>query len=193
MASSAAVYGSRHNNPIKENSSSIPFSPYGFHKRMAELLMESYAQNFGLKISVVRLFSVYGEGLSKQLLWDACTRLSDSRKTIEFGGTGSEMRDWIHVKDAVRLMWNARDYASEDFNILNGGTGISTTVRQITEKLCTEWGGVVIPTFSGKSRKGDPISLVADIGNLKSIGFEPKYNWEDGMKSYVKWFKGQHQ
>lgn len=47
-----------------------PFSPYGAHKLMMEILCQSYATNFDLQIVIPRLFSVYGTELRKQLLWD---------------------------------------------------------------------------------------------------------------------------
>ena len=104
MASSAAVYGAGHEGPIAESAACRPFSPYGSHKRMVELLLQSYAHNFGLRVAVVRFFSVYGPGLRKQLLWDACSRLAQAPDSLALGGQGSELRDWLHVQDAAALL-----------------------------------------------------------------------------------------
>lgn len=190
MASSAAVYGAGHLTPINENTNSKPYSPYGYHKRMAELLVESYASNFGLKTSIVRLFSVYGSGLRKQLLWDACSRLARGANDIQFGGSGNELRDWIHVEDASEILWRALEHASSECFIVNGGTGIATSVKQITETLFKKWGLGIEPTFSRQSRSGDPTYLVASTTVSKKIGFEPKHEWENGIDEYVTWFKG---
>lgn len=191
MASSAAIYGSDHSCPIKESMSSTPYSPYGYHKRMAELLMESYGSSFGLKVAIVRLFSVYGIELRKQLLWDACRRLADGENVVEFAGSGEELRDWLHVADAVSILCNAMENATDDCLVLNGGTGTATSVREITNMLCEKWGGGSRPVFTGISREGDPKYLVADTGRLKSLGFSPKYCWQQGLGEYVKWFKAQ--
>lgn len=191
MTSSCAVYGAGHIGPIRETDLVTPYSPYGYHKRMAEILMQSYAQNFGLKIAIVRLFSVYGAGLRKQLLWDACSRMSRGIKVIEFGGTGRELRDWIHVEDAARVLYLALEKASANGFFLNGGSGIATSVREITEVLCKEWGEGVSPVFSGEDREGDPESLVANVEALQSLGFKSKYKWKVGLAEYVAWFKGQ--
>jgi UDP-glucose 4-epimerase len=192
MASSAAVYGAGHEAPIEETTSSKPYSPYGYHKKMAELLMESYANNFGLKISIVRLFSVYGPGLRKQLLWDACSRLSSGVTDIEFGGTGKELRDWIHVEDAVAILWKSLESASQECFIVNGGTGVATTVQEITKVLCKEWNvGIVEPSFSGSSRSGDPKSLIAATSRLKEINIKLSHEWPKGVSDYVAWFKEQ--
>jgi UDP-glucose 4-epimerase len=192
MASSAAVYGAGHEAPISETTISKPYSPYGYHKKMAELLMESYANNFGLKVSIVRLFSVYGPGLRKQLLWDACSRLYSGITNIEFGGTGKELRDWIHVEDAVAILWKALESASQECFIVNGGTGVATSVQEITNVLCEEWGaGVVPPSFSGNSRSGDPQSLIAATARLKKINIKLNHEWSKGVADYVAWFKEQ--
>ena len=70
VASSAAVYGADHLGPIPEDAVLTPMSPYGQHKLMMEQLCQSYARSFGIRSAVVRLFSVYGPNLRKQLLWD---------------------------------------------------------------------------------------------------------------------------
>ena len=72
--SSAAVYGAGHTGPIREEQALLPFSPYGYHKLMMENLCLSYAANYGLAVMVVRLFSVYGSWLKKQVLWDMCSQ-----------------------------------------------------------------------------------------------------------------------
>src|SRR6516162_4694928 len=69
VASSAAVYGANHVGPISEDATLTPMSPYGEHKLMMEQLCRSYARSFGIGCAVVRLFSVYGPNLRKQLLW----------------------------------------------------------------------------------------------------------------------------
>src|SRR6202012_4896575 len=104
VASSAAVYGAQHAGPIAEQDALVPMSPYGQHKLMMEQLCRSYAMTFGIRSTVVRLFSVYGASLRKQLLWDVCSRLHRGERSLMLGGTGREIRDWIHVRDVVRLL-----------------------------------------------------------------------------------------
>ena len=192
MASSAAVYGAGHEGPISEACPSTPFSPYGYHKRMAELLLQSYAHNFGLRVAVVRFFSVYGPGLRKQLLWDACTKLLAAPPALALGGTGHELRDWLHVADASRLLAAAVDAASDACPLLNGGTGVGTAVRDIATTLASHWGVPQLPVgFSGQSRAGDPHSLVADVRAMAALGGLPQVAWRDGLAEYVAWFKAQ--
>ncbi|GAX36703.1 NAD-dependent epimerase/dehydratase family protein [Nodularia sp. NIES-3585] len=189
VSSSAAIYGNNHTGVISEDGCFTPYSPYGFHKRAAELLCESYAHNFGLKIAIVRLFSVYGPGLCKQLLWDLCHRLQQSPSILELHGTGDEIRDWLFVEDAVRVLIAVADKASCTPLIVNGGTGIGTCVRDVATILSQAWGESPQIKFSGKQRSGDPFSLIADIQHLQTIGCVPKHKLSAGMEEYVRWFK----
>ena len=191
MASSAAVYGANHSEPIAESAFCEPFSPYGFHKRMAELALESYARNFGVRVGVVRLFSVYGPELRKQLLWDLCNRLAAGVSELTLGGEGTELRDWLHVEDAARVLLLALNNASEECFIVNGGTGLATSVREIAEGLCESWGDQVPVCFTGVSRSGDPKFLVADVERLSELGAVPQRLWRDGLVEYVNWYKSQ--
>lgn len=189
MASSAAVYGAGHEGPIAESAACTPYSPYGFHKRMAELALESHARNFGLRVAVVRLFSVYGPGLRKQLLWDACGRLAGGAATLELGGTGDELRDWLHVEDVARLLRLSAEHAASEPWFVNGGTGVATPVRAIAERLAEVMGRPVPVHFSGRSRSGDPARLVADVTRLQAYGFTPRHDWRDGLVGYADWFR----
>jgi UDP-glucose 4-epimerase len=189
FASSAAVYGAGYSSAIHEGDALAPYSPYGYHKRIAEEIFESYGINFGLKVSIVRLFSVYGAELKKQLLWDACSRINQDAKHLVLGGTGDELRDWFHISDAVDLLQRAAIESTSESFIINGGTGIAVTVRQVAEELCSAWGMGTHLEFSGESRPGDPRCLVANIGHATSLGFVPGISWQAGVANYVKWFK----
>lgn len=189
LASSAAVYGAGHSRPILEADSLTPYSPYGSHKRIAEELFESYGKNFGLNVATVRLFSVYGPELKKQLLWDACGRLAKDASQLMLGGTGSELRDWFHVSDAAAVLELAAGRACAEGYTINGGTGLAVNVRQVAEQLCAAWGAGTALSFSGQGRPGDPQYLVADVAKAAPLGFAPQTAWQTGVADYVAWFK----
>ncbi len=191
MASSAAVYGAGHDKPIVESTPCSPYSPYGFNKRMAELLLESYAHSFGLQVAIVRLFSVYGPGLRKQLLFDACRKIQLDATHLRLGGTGSELRDWIHVEDAVMVLSRAAAHASHHALTINGGTGLGVTVREIAQVLMASHGKNGTVTFEGRGRPGDPERLVADTSRLQTFGIAAVRDWRAGIQEYVSWY--QHE
>ncbi|OAM53383.1 hypothetical protein A7981_06925 [Methylovorus sp. MM2] len=187
--SSAAVYGSSFDCPIKENDLGHPYSPYGFHKSMLEKLFDSYRESFDLNTTIVRLFSVYGAGLEKQLLWDICQKLSKSEgDKIVLNGTGMELRDWLHVSDAANLLCSLgnRDVS---LDVINGGTGIATSIHSVAKLVVAAWGKHHAVEFSGVARKGDPQSLVADTSLATSFGHNAQVPLAEGIKEVVDWFK----
>ena len=189
VVSSAAVYGAGHEGNIRELDAKNPFSPYGAHKLILETLCRSYCENFGLRIAITRLFSVYGEGLEKQLVFDLCQKLSKSQNEIELGGTGTELRDWLHVSDVARLLWLIKDRCGTDCFTVNGGSGLGMSVAQIASGVAKAWGCDPKLKFSGDSRRGDPKSLVANVELLRESGFNSEISLEDGFKRVVDWYK----
>jgi UDP-glucose 4-epimerase len=188
--SSAAVYGAGHAGPIAETAAGVPFSPYGYHKSMMETLARSYAANFGLDVRIARVFSAYGPGLRKQLLWDLCTRLQRDPGVLRLDGTGAERRDWIYVDDLVRVLSTVAGTAKgERCAVVNVATGAGHTIREVATGLARAWGTDATPEFSGRQRAGDPASLVADVATLSALGFSPEVPLQAGLERYVAWFR----
>lgn len=192
--SSAAVYGSLHPDPIAEDAQLSPFSPYGSHKLMMETLCRSYAANFGLKVVLPRLFSVYGPGLKKQLLWDLCEKLA-AGGTVLLGGTGRELRDWADVRAIVPWLEIVARHAGPDAPTINLGAGKGVSVREVAECVIAAWskatGEAAQLVFSGQSRTGDPFSLVADIRKMRALGLEAPGDVDEGVAAYVAWYRNQ--
>jgi UDP-glucose 4-epimerase len=194
VLSSAAVYGNGHPGHIDEGATLSPYSPYGHHKLMMEQLCRSYAASYGLASAVVRLFSVYGAGLKKQLLWDLCNKLSAGSESIELSGTGGELRDWTDIRDVVRVLDQVSRLATSKVPVLNGGSGVATSVAAIAEQLSAAWAGsgrAKALRFNGRPRPGDPFSLVAAPSRLQALGFEWRIPIAQGLVDYVHWYRGE--
>lgn len=192
IVSSAAVYGNLHAGPIADDAATAPFSPYGAHKFAMESICRSWAASFELSIVAVRLFSVYGSGLAKQLPWDLCGKLFAGTPTVALGGSGTELRDWTHVDDVVRALVTAAPMASHDMPVVNAGTGTAGSVRQVAETFARAFGhDPECLRFSGESRPGDPFSLVAAPGRLAQTGFDWRVDLETGVADYVSWYREQ--
>lgn len=187
LASSAAVYGDRFSDPVRVTDLGQPKSPYGHHKLISEQLVRSYAESFGVESSIVRLFSVYGPELRKQLLWDACQKLRLSPGTLTLAGTGHELRDWLHVTDAARILQHAAGCASRECPVMHGATGIAASVQEIGDALSAAFGGGRGgAAFTGQVRPGDPKQLVSHRDDVPEVG--PMKPWADGVREYVDWF-----
>lgn len=185
--SSAAVYGRAKEVPVPETAPFNPVSPYGVHKMMAEQLCQQYAHQYGMSIAIVRLFSVYGEELRKQLLWDACIKFSHGENV--FFGTGDEIRDWLHVRDAARVLNMAVVHASSNCTTVNAGTGHGLNVKQVLNYLRDLMGLEKEIVFSEEKKEGDPDVLLGNVDIIRQWGFNAQINWKDGMAQYVQWYR----
>ncbi len=192
--SSAAVYGAGHEGPISETAHMSPVSPYGFHKLMMEESCRSYATSYGLRTVIPRPFSVYGPGLRKQLLWDLCEKMRAGRE-VELGGTGEERRDWVHVSDLALCLIRVAQRAQCTAPVVNVGTGVSSSVRAIVERFARVWArdAADVPiVFSGRSRPGDPVSLVPNVDRMRSWGLKPSVTVADGVEEYIEWYRSNN-
>jgi UDP-glucose 4-epimerase len=174
--------------PIRENYPAMPVSQYGTHKLMAEQMVTSYSRQFGTSSAIVRLFSLYGCGLRKQLLWDACCKFAND--DINFMGTGDEVRDWLHVEDGATLLMAAAEHTSPECPTVNGGTGQGVTVRDALVRLGSSLLQTeILPNFSGIQRIGDPTRYIADTQGSTAWGWTPTHDWADGIDEYAAWWK----
>lgn len=195
VSSSAAVYGNPFVLPVKEDSVVTPISPYGIHKAVVEQLCGHYARLFRQPTTIMRIFSAYGPGLRKQLLWDTAKKLVAAKsawlKTISFFGTGLESRDFIHSSDVAKAaMFLAYDPLPGLFNVVNIASGVEIQIRHIAQLLCENWGDGFSAIFTGEVRPGDPQRWVADLSLLADRGFSLECPLDEGIRSYVAWAKG---
>lgn len=197
--SSAAVYGAGHQGPIDEHTQLNPFSVYGYHKMMMEQLCRSYGTTYGLQTVVARLFSVYGPELRKQLLWDLCSRLDRDAGSLTLGGSGAELRDWTEIRDVCRALERLAPLAAPEAPTFNVGTGRASSVHDVATTLVRHWAKATGAAreakldFTGQSRAGDPFSLVARSDRLAALGFSWETTTEDGLASYVNWYRAQNR
>jgi UDP-glucose 4-epimerase len=187
--SSVAVQGSMPDIAIQEEMQSSPISPYGFHKKIAEDLCRSYHINFGIITGVIRFFSIYGDGLQKQLIYDACKKIGSANSgSVIFYGTGEETRDWIHVKDAATLIYNfGLQLVGND--LINGGSGERVEIKEILELLSQEFDTKVSIEFNGQAREGDPKYFWADTTKANNYNWKPTVSLTEGIKLYVQYYK----
>ena len=186
--SSAAVYGNPLQLPIVETDKPAPLSPYGYHKWISEISCLEYYQIFALPIAIIRPFSVFGNGLKKQILWDICTKLM-AADTVELFGTGNESRDFIHINDLVLLIDLVIAKSNFNMGIYNAASGTETSIHQIARIFEKHFDDSKTIHFSGQQKKGDPLNWVADITKVKALGFTNKTLLEKGIAEYIHWFK----
>jgi UDP-glucose 4-epimerase len=188
--SSAAVYGDPEYLPVAESHLKRPISPYGFHKLMSEQLCQEFFQLYQLPTASVRIFSAYGPGLRRQVLWDICRKALIHEK-VQLRGTGQESRDFIHVRDvaqALLLLALSAPFEGEVYNLANG---VETTIQTLAKSVLTALNLNISLEFDGERTPGSPCNWQADIDRIKALGFNPQIPLEQGIEVFSQWCRAE--
>ncbi|MWV26974.1 NAD-dependent epimerase/dehydratase family protein [Aurantiacibacter rhizosphaerae] len=188
--SSASVYGQPGQLPISEAQPLAPMSPYGFHKWQSEILLREFHEIFGLNTACVRIFSAYGIGLRRQVLWDICRRIISEGELI-LRGTGQESRDFINVHDVASGILTVAQNAPARGEAYNLSSGIETTISELANIAVSALDESVVPAFDGTVSVGDPLNWRADVSAIQALGFKHETNLQDGVAAYALWCKEQ--
>lgn len=184
--SSQAVYGKNKKIPINENCPVKPSTIYGKTKYLSEVkLLKSNIK----KITILRLFSIYGDGLKKQIFWDACNNIM--LKNYVFSGTGEQIRDFLHIDDLKRLISvicsTDTKYKKKIFNV---GTGTGLKISRLVEIIKKSLKIKFIHRFSHFKKIVNNDNYIADITLLRRyFNWRPKINYHVGISQYVNWYK----
>lgn len=186
--SSAAVYGQPAKLPVTEDAPTNPLSPYGYHKRICELLFEQAARIHGLPTASLRIFSAYGPGLGRQVLWEMADQLA-GQKPLKLKGTGDETRDFVHATDVAQAARVIAEKAPARGEVYNVATETETSIREAAGMICSRFPGADAPEFGGQSIQGDPQRWRADCSRIRALGFVPTLPLEDGIDSLIRWVR----
>lgn len=160
------------------------------------LLMDSinfkankYAQSsllYGIQTAVARVFSAYGTGLRRQVIWDIIQKALTSSEIV-LQGNGTESRDFIHVSDIAYAIDSIVENAVMEGEAFNVANGIEVSIRDLANLIISNLSFHVSIEFDGKVPKGVPLNWCSNISKLKSLGFSPKITLDDGIKRFTKW------
>jgi UDP-glucose 4-epimerase len=180
--SSPAVFG----NSIKKKLLK-PISPYGKNKLKSEQLLIKLSKEVNLDLVIIRFFSLYGEGLNKQLLWDILSKLK--KKIFSFYGDGSETRSWMHISDAIKIINLVLKNNIKGLKIINAAGNDALTSDEIINNIYRICKVKEKPVFTGVAKKGDPKKQIFSNNDLNSMGWKQSISISEGLKKYIKWFK----
>lgn len=179
VPSSSAVYGIVDRLPIGEDVMPKPTNVYGFHKYIAEKLAEAYSINYDIRVTILRLFNVYGVGgsgilemLVNKVLRNEVVRLYGEK----------QKRDFVHVSDVADAVADVLQL-DHKFEIHNVGAGIGRSIEDIVN-LVKEY----FPTLSVEygDCKDVLYDSVADITKIRNVtGFNPDGS-DDRLKEVIQ-------
>ncbi|MFG1951457.1 NAD-dependent epimerase/dehydratase family protein [Micromonospora sp. NPDC048830] len=188
FASSASVYGDPKKLPMHEDDQLDPLTPYCISKRAGEDLLGYYQRSKGLSWMALRFFNVYGPGQKIEAYYTSVIntfiqRLRAGQAPI-IDGKGEQSMDFIHVTDLARAVVAALE-SEQDNMPLNIGTGVDTSIAQLTKILIQAVGTDVEPIFNPRdvlvSRRAADITRAREV-----LGWEPRITVEEGMNELVR-------
>lgn len=190
-AGSSSEYGLNCKAP-QETGELIPNSDYAVAKGAASLLVRYYGQVRGLPLVQLRLYSIYGPGEDPMRL---LPRLIESGLKGNYPPlVGADIsRDFVYIDDCIRAFVKTALYvcAKNPGEILNLGTGVQTTIREIAVLAKTTFSIPYDAEFGQMpSRKWDLVNWYADTTKLeKYLSWKPRISLSEGLKRTVDWEK----
>lgn len=182
---SSYIYGKPQYLPVDENHPIVPFNPYAQTKVICEQLCVGYHRDFGVKISILRPFNIYGIGQKgKLLIPEIIDQLKEGENTIQLKAS-SPRRDYVNVIDVAGAFITCIN-DSNCFNIYNVCSGNSISVRELTELINKHLNRKVQFVFSEDARPNEVDESRGSCEKLKSIGWKPKVTLEDGIIGLLK-------
>ena len=121
-------------------------------------------------------------------VWDLFHKIKDQEHPTLWG-TGRESRDFIYISDIVRIIELAITHSDFNGEMVNVANGKQITISEVAETVRQVSGTKTLISFNGAERKGDPINWEANIDIIKSWGYEPRVDLENGVKMYFEWLQ----
>lgn len=182
---SSYIYGAPQFLPVNENHPVCPFNPYAQTKVICEKLCEGYHRDFGIKISIVRPFNLYGVGQTgKLLIPEIFSQLKTGAKQIHLKAA-SPRRDYVNVRDLARAIVACSNDQSS-YEVYNVCSGESVSVKEITQIINKHLKNKVDFSFSDSDRPNEVDETRGSYDRLRLLlGWKPSMTFEEGIKEII--------
>jgi len=192
FASSSSVYGGSTAVPFTEDDPVMrPISPYAATKRMNELQAHVYSHLYGLHVTMLRFFTVYGPRQRPDMAIHKFTRNLLRGEPIPVFGDGSTRRDYTYIDDIVQGLLGCVDTPLR-YEILNLGESRTTTLAELVEMVARHAGRPAV-IDRRPVQPGDVEITYADISRARRlVGYAPRFDMDEGIRRFVAWYRQTH-
>jgi UDP-glucose 4-epimerase len=179
LISSLNVYGENAQKPCKETDNLKPQKMYGKIKLLTEQLYKIYSETYELDITILRLGNVYGNGKKNGIISNLINSIK-SKKLVTITHNGNQIRDYVHIDDAIEGILLAVKYPKKGFNIFNISSGKKNTTNEIIKIIEKKFEKKLFVKINNK--KPDEKCIISNISKAKkSLKFKPKIGIEKGI------------
>lgn len=192
FASSSSVYGLNPRVPWSEEDHELrPISLYASTKVSGELLGHVYSHLHGMRVTVLRFFTVYGPRQRPDLAIHKFARLMLAGEEIPVFGDGSTRRDYTYVGDIVQGVRAAIEYEHAAYDVINLGNNHTISLLEMIHVL-EEVLGVRARMKWLPEQAGDVPQTWASVERAqKELGYRPGTPFGDGVRKFVEWLRHQ--
>lgn len=187
----SSVYGAASKPPFKESEAADrPISPYAATKRAAELLAHTWHAIHGLRVTILRFFTVYGPRQRPEMAIHKFARLMLAGRPTPRFGDGSSVRDYTYVDDILDGVIKAVDH-DEGYGVYNLGESETHSLDELLELLGQAIG--VKPILDRQpDQAGDVPATCADITAARRVlGYDPRVSLAEGIGRFVAWLRAE--
>lgn len=181
---SSYVYGTPRYLPIDEEHPIVAFNPYAQTKIMGEQLCQGYSRDFSMPVIILRPFNIYGKGQNENFLIPTIIKQAKAGK-ISLKDPYPK-RDIIYIDDVIDFLLKTMEYSQTGCEIFNVGTGVSYSVRELTEMIVHLFANNIVVEFKSQRRKNEVMETRADITKAKKLlKWTPKITVQEGLQRLV--------
>ena len=193
FASSSSVYGNNEKVPFSEDDNvDFPISPYAATKKACELICHTYHHLYGIDLTCLRFFTVYGPRQRPDLAIHKFSKLIEQDKPIPVYGDGSMMRDFTYIDDIIDGTVAAMNKC-KGYNIYNLGESQPITVNDLISAIEKALSKTAIREYL-PLQPGDVNRTYADITKaVRELGFNPSNSISDGIAKFASWLRQEKQ
>jgi UDP-glucose 4-epimerase len=188
FTSSGAVYGEQERQPVREDFSPDPGSPYAASKVSAEHYVRTIGKLWGIETVILRVFNAYGPGQNlppahAPVIPQFLKQALGGGSLVVFGD-GRQSRDFVYVEDVVEGLVSAATAKNIDRQIINVGSGVDISVNALADKIGRVTGRQVnVLHSSAHTQAGGVSRLCADIAKARQLlNFAPKMDLDTGLR-----------
>jgi nucleoside-diphosphate-sugar epimerase len=192
VASTSSIYGANPPYPTPESaSSSEPLQPYAASKKGAEAMCHAYHHLYGIDVSVVRYFTVYGPAGRPDLALFRFVQWISEGRPVRVNGNGEQSRGFTYIDDIARGTILALKPLG--YEVINLGGHEVITINDLIKLIEDVVGKKAIVDY-GPPNPADMFTNWADVSKAgEMLGWEPQFNMRAGVEKLVEWYNAERE
>lgn len=181
------VYGETAEGVFEEGDPLNPRNPYAATKASADLLAKSYYTTHDIPVVITHSSNNYGPRQHEEKLIPKFTTRAAEGKSLPLYGDGTNVREWIHVKDNCRAILTALE-KGQDGEVYNIGSGDELENKEVAERIIEEVGASESLLEFVEDRPGHDQRYALDTDKIESLGWEPTTSFDEGLEQTIEYY-----